>query len=265
METPGLNPVKQFPMKKIQRYLLTIFSFCGLLDSAYGQLILTSGWDPNATPNASYASVQFWNFSNSGGIGEFAAGTGNNLHGTDYQTWSQQTIGIQFTYVPTKGNVYADVSGGVVGVVIPITSPPPSELQVLVANSGLGDLTLALTSINSVAYGGTIDGEGFSVYGGTPPTFTSGSTLSAANGSTLQAYLNNPTLFSAAFTLHGTITLDSPANSTYYGDGLNSLIEFNLTATPEPAAWALMVCGASILFFYQHRGKTSKNAAPRTL
>jgi hypothetical protein len=120
-------------------------------------------------------------------------------------------------------------------------------LQITVANTGVGDLILSLTSINAVANGGTGYGPiAPEVVGGTE-NFAPGTTFSAANGTTLKAYLDSPNLFASEFTLNGTITLDAPANSTDYGDNLNSLIEFNLTSTPEPSAWTLMICGAVLI------------------
>ncbi len=107
--------------------------------------------------------------------------------------------------------------------------------------------------MNSVLTGGTFDGLDVIVFGGTPVTFAPGSTWSAANGTTLQAYLDNPTLFSSAFTLNGTITLDAPANSANYGDNLNSLVELNLTSVPEPSTSLMFTVGFGLLACLRHK------------
>jgi hypothetical protein len=234
-------------MKHIRFYSIAFLTLNCLVLSASAQLSFTSGVNPMAGANGDYAAVQFWNFSNAGGSGGFSSGTGNNLYGTDPQSWTQQTYGIQFTYAPSAGEAVAKVSASSIGASIIISSVAPTELQILVGNTGLGNLTLTLTSINSVLYGGTLNGPHPFVFGGNPPTFTSDSTWSAANGATLQAYLDNPTLFSSAFTLNGTITLDAPANSANYGDNLNSLIQFNLTSVPEPSTGILFGIGLCAL------------------
>jgi hypothetical protein len=231
----------------INPFFVAVFALCGLLASASGQLTFTSGVDPNAAPNGGYAAVEFWNFSNTGGSGDISSGTVNNLFGISPQGWAQQVYNVTFSYAPTKGVDGLSVNNSGLNTLIAIPSIAPSELQILVANSGVGDLTLSLSSINSVAYGGILSGGGPDVYFGTPPSFASGSTLSSANGNVVQTYLNDPTIFSAAFTLHGTITLDAPANSANYGDNLNSLVEFNLTSVPEPSTCLMFTIGFGML------------------
>jgi hypothetical protein len=227
---------------------ISAFSLCGLLSSASAQLSFTSGVDPAAGPNGNYAAVQFWNFSNSGGSGEFASGSGNNLYGVDYQNWAQQTWGISFTYDPTRDVGVAQVFPDGIGTLFAIPSVPASELQITVGNTGLGNLILTLTSIDSVANGGRLTGfAGNTVVLGGAESFSAGSTWSAANGTTLQAYMDNSTLFGSPFTLNGTITLDVPATSANYGDNLNSLIEFNLTSVPEPSTGFMFTIGLGVL------------------
>jgi hypothetical protein len=233
--------------EKEYRFIASIASVFCMAFSASAQLSFTSGVNPLAGPNANYAAALFYNFSNAGGMGEFSAGTPNNL-GNHPETWGQQVWGFNFTYSPADNETLAQVFGGGIGASITIPSAPANELQILMGNTGAGDLILTLTSINSVANGGVVGSQlDPEIYGGTE-NFAPGTTFSAANGNTLQAYLDNTTLFSSGFTLNGTITLDAPANSTDYGNNFGSEIEFNLANVPNPPhgrSWlAARVCWA---------------------
>ncbi len=232
-------------MKTITPFILAIFALCGLLLSASGQLSFTSGVDPSAGPNSAYPAVQYSDFSNAGGIGKFS--DGNNLSGDHPQVWSQQSYNITFTYAPNYNVIDASVNGGGIGAGITVPTAPANELQVTVDNAGVGDLILNLMSINAVANGGTGYGPiAPEVVGGTE-NFAPNTTWSAANGASLQAYLDSPALFGSEFTLNGTITLDAPANSANYGDNLNSLVEFNLTSVPEPSTCLMFTIGFGML------------------
>ena len=239
-------------MRKALFNSLAAVLICGLVFSASAQLSFTSGVDTSAGPNANYPAVQYFNFSNGGGQGSMSAGTGDNLNnGNLAVTWRQAPWNISFSYNPMAGGDYVIVTGRgtyVVGANITAPAVPLTELQVLVGNIGIGDLTLNLTSINSVANGGVF--EAYQVVGGTE-NFAPGTTWSAANGTTLQAYLDDPTLFSSGFTLYGTITLDAAPNSINYGDNLDSLIQFNLTSVPEPSSVIMLVCGTGLLAISQ--------------
>ncbi len=232
---------------------------CGMVRPASAQLSFITGVDPAANPNGAYDAGLFYNFSDSGGTGGISAGTPAKLYPGSAPVWTQQVWDFAFTYNP-MGFVQATITtpGGPVygsGVALGPPSLPVTEVQLTQLNTGLAGLILSISSLNSVANGGVFLNAGYGAVAGGAENFAPGNAWTAAYSGTLQAYLDSPTLLRSGFTLNGTITLSGSANSITYGDNLDSLIEFNLASTPEPATWALMAGGAGLLGVFRRRHK----------
>jgi hypothetical protein len=111
-------------MHSAKVWSLTMLFLLGLTFHINAQLSFTSGVDPSAGPNGSYAAAEFYDFSNAGGIGKISGGTGNNLYGVNNQNWTQLTYAITFTYAPNYNEMQALVGGGGIGTALNIPSAP---------------------------------------------------------------------------------------------------------------------------------------------
>ena len=252
----------------------------GLLasSSASAGFVFTSGTDSNAGSTGGYAAVRDRNFSNGNGHnGEVYIGTQSNLGGGprgDNQNvaWTQNTYDFTYTYDPTDKiaattwTVHNSGNPNTSSQSITVPSAAANELQILDRNTLGGELTLTLTSINSVGYGGTLSGTGGStvVTGGTRQF--DGATWNGAN-SYLNAYLKDDNLFNSGFELFGTITVGASTDSNHYGNNESSKIEIDLAnvptssaAVPEPSTISLAALGVAAVVALRWRTR-NRNVA----